>query len=234
VMAPHGELAPGLPALVERLGWVPSALRTFSSLARKTLPLFDDAYLHGRTGSPRDNPYAQLLDTIDVPRRLTGKDPLNQSLYLWSRSLLPTYILTALGDRMEMAHSIEGRSPFLDHRIAEYASGLPIEQKIHGTREKHVLREAVADCVLPEIYARQKQAFMSPPAQSNRDPLAQFCNDVLHSSAARHQPFFDATRLREFGRQWTDAPAAERAATEAVVLRAVSTILLHQKFRIAS
>jgi asparagine synthase (glutamine-hydrolysing) len=234
LLTPDGEPAPGLSVVAARLGWVPSALESFSSLAGKLIPLFDAAYLYGRTGSPQDNPYAMLLDTIDVPRRLTDKDPLNQSLYLWSRTQLPTYILTALGDRMEMAHSVEGRLPFLDHRVAEYAAGLPIEQKIHGTREKHVLREAVADCVLPEIYARQKHPFMSPPSQSDSDPLAQFCNDVLHSSAARDQPFFDPRRLRNLSAQLSAAPAAERAASEAVVLRVVSTILLHQKFRIAS
>jgi asparagine synthase (glutamine-hydrolysing) len=234
LFTPDGETAPGLPVLAARLGWVPSALGAFSTLAGKMIPLFDTAYLYARTGSPRDNPYAQLLDSIDVPRRLTGKDPLNQSLYLWSRTQLPTYILTALGDRMEMAHSVEGRVPFLDHRVAEYAAALPIEQKIRGTREKHVLREAVADCVLPEIYARQKHPFMSPPARNDDDPLAQFCNDVLHSSAARAQPFFDPRRLRNFTNQLRDAPAADRAAAEAIVLRVVSTILLHQKFRIAS
>jgi asparagine synthase (glutamine-hydrolysing) len=234
LFTPDGKPAPGLPVVTARLGWVPSALRAFSSLTGKMMPLFDPAYLHGRTNSPRDNPYARLFDTIDVPRRLTGKDPLNQSLYLWSRTQLPTYILTALGDRMEMAHSVEGRVPFLDHRVAEYAANLPIEQKIHGTREKHVLREAVADCVLPEIYARQKHPFMAPPARSDRDPLAQFCNDVLHSSVARDQPFFDPGRLRNFSAQLSAAPAADRAASEAVVLRVVSTILLHQKFRIAS
>ena len=41
--------------------------------------------------------------------------PLNQSLYLWAKTVFPNYILTMLGDRMEMAHSIEGRVPFLDH-----------------------------------------------------------------------------------------------------------------------
>ena len=44
---------------------------------------------------------------------------LNQSLYIWSKTMLPNYILSNLGDRMEMAHSVEGRLPFLDHHVAK-------------------------------------------------------------------------------------------------------------------
>jgi asparagine synthetase B (glutamine-hydrolysing) len=54
-----------------------------------------------------------LLNNIDVKGRLAGRAPVHQSLYLWSKTALPGYILTLLGDRMEMAHSIEGRVPFL-------------------------------------------------------------------------------------------------------------------------
>ncbi|MGA7385603.1 MAG: asparagine synthase-related protein [Methylocella sp.] len=59
---------------------------------------------------------------------------VNQLLYLWNQIILVNTILTYLGDRMEMAHSVEGRVPFLDHHVAEYAAGLPIRHKIRGTR----------------------------------------------------------------------------------------------------
>jgi asparagine synthase (glutamine-hydrolysing) len=66
---------------------------------------------------------------------------VHQSLYLWSKTLLPTYILTVLGDRMELAHSIEGRVPFLDHHLVEVIRSQPLRQKINGMTEKFVLRE---------------------------------------------------------------------------------------------
>ena len=52
-------------------------------------------------------------------RQLHGRAPVNQALYLWAKTVLPGYILTVLGDRMEMAHSVEGRVPFLDHQVVE-------------------------------------------------------------------------------------------------------------------
>lgn len=63
---------------------------------------------------PEDRDSARLyLDTLNVPGVLDGRDPLNKSMFVWSKSVLPNYILNLLGDRMEMAHSVEGRVPFL-------------------------------------------------------------------------------------------------------------------------
>ena len=57
---------------------------------------------------------------------------MNQSLYLWSKSVLPNYVLTFLGDRMEMAHSVEGRVPFLDHHVVELCRDLPVRRRSGG------------------------------------------------------------------------------------------------------
>ena len=59
-------------------------------------------------GSASTRRLPALLDDLDVRGQLAGRDPVHQSLYLWSKTVLPSYILTMLGDRMEMAHSIEG------------------------------------------------------------------------------------------------------------------------------
>ena len=97
----------------------------------------------------------------------SGRDAVNQSLYLWSKTVLPGYILTMLGDRMEMAHSIEGRVPFLDHHVVEVIRSQPVNQKIHGMTEKYVLREAARDVITDTVYRRQKHPFLSPPATLN-------------------------------------------------------------------
>jgi asparagine synthase (glutamine-hydrolysing) len=227
LLTADGETAPGLGVVDTRLGWVPSAVGSFSTLAVKMYPLLDGEYL--RAGL-RANPYTELLDAIDVQGRLAGRDPVNQALYLWSHTNLPTYVLTFLGDRMEMAHSVEGRVPFLDHQVAEYAAQLPVHHKIRGLREKQVLREAVRDSVLPEIYDRQKHPFMAPPARETDDPLAVFCQDTLRSTVVEDQPFFDPSQIHTLMDKVAGMSPDERAAFEGVVLRVVSTVLMQQSF----
>ena len=94
--------------------------------------------------------------------------PLHTSLYIWTKCALAKGLLTVLGDRCEMAHSVEGRQPFLDHRFTEYAMGLPPSMKIRwdpATRtfsEKWILKEAVKPYITEELYARKKHPFSAP------------------------------------------------------------------------
>jgi asparagine synthase (glutamine-hydrolysing) len=101
-------------------------------------------------------------------------------------------------------------------------------------REKHVLREAVRDCVIPEIYERQKHPFMSPPARTDGDALATFYRDVLGSSAVDDQPFFDPRELRCLMQRAASMSPADRAAFEGPILLAVSTCLLQERFALAA
>ena len=94
--------------------------------------------------------------------------PVNQSLYIWAKTMLPNYILSNLGDRMEMAHSVEGRLPFLDHHVVEEVARMPVTMKISGLTEKYVLREAARAVLTDAVYRRQKHPFLSPPATLNR------------------------------------------------------------------
>ena len=87
------------------------------------------------------------------------------------------YILTMLGDRMEMGHSIEGRVPFpRSSSWSELIASQPVNQKMRGMTEKYVLREAVKDVITDTVYRRQKHPFLSPPATLNPDDTFQrFC-----------------------------------------------------------
>lgn len=181
-------------------------------------PFRRDVLLHNTEQQPQD----------DIEKLLAELDATN------TRTVLPTFILTVLGDRMEMAHSVEGRVPFLDHHVAEYAAQVPVHHKIRGLREKHVLREAVRHCVLPEVYDRQKHPFMSPPARDIDDALAVFCQDTLRSRSVEDQPFFNPCRIRGLMDQVAAMEPADRAAFEGVVLRIVSTCILQQRFGLAS
>ena len=86
--------------------------------------------------------YRVFFNQIDVQQKLKGRNPVHQSLYLWSKTILPNYLLRMLGDGVEMAHSIEGRLPFLDHKVVELVCNMPVALKIRGLTEKYVLRAA--------------------------------------------------------------------------------------------
>ncbi|KAJ3174870.1 hypothetical protein HDU87_006662 [Geranomyces variabilis] len=100
------------------------------------------------------------------------------SKYAESRTFLSNVLCNVLGDRSEMAHSIEGRTPFLDHLLCEYVNGIPPYLKIrpdaHGNIvEKWILREAVKPYISEELYARRKHPYLAPPVKDTTGPLGQ-------------------------------------------------------------
>ena len=107
--------------------------------------------------------------------------PLHTALYCWNKSHLANWILSVLGDRTEMAHSIEARPPFLDHKLAELVGSIPPSVKIHyGSLiedfnlkdhtdqpdrrffEKWILRQAAKPFITPELFQRRKHPYSAP------------------------------------------------------------------------
>ncbi len=93
-------------------------------------------------------------------------DPLSRAQWLEMTTLLAGYILASQGDRMLMAHSVEGRFPFLDVGVVDFASALPARHKLFGLEEKYVLKRAFADLVPDDIIDRPKQPYRAPDAAS--------------------------------------------------------------------
>ncbi len=214
------------------LGFVPSWMEAFSSRAMKLREVLADDYL-GTIG--RRQGYRSLLSELDVLRQLKGRDPVNQSLYLWSKTALPIYILTFLGDRMEMGHSIEGRVPFLDHHVVEVIRSQPVDQKIRGMTEKYVLREAVRDVITDTVYRRQKHPFLAPPASLNpQGRLNAFVQDTLRGPALASIPFFDRKKTIRILDQIDDMDDAGRIANDQTLMLMTSACVLQERFQLAA
>lgn len=118
-----------------------------------------------------------------LPEAFKRWHPLHQAQYLETTFLLPAYILSSQGDRMSMAHGVETRFPFLDHRLVEFAARIPPEMKLRGLREKHILREATADLLPPSILARSKQPYRAPDTQSFTGSDAPYVEELLSPQA---------------------------------------------------
>jgi len=97
-----------------------------------------------------------------MEKDLRGLDFFNRAQYLECRMLMANYLLSSQGDRMGMAHSVEGRFPFLDHRVVEFAGRIPSRYKMKALGEKNILKKAVADILPSAIVRRKKQPYMAP------------------------------------------------------------------------
>jgi Asparagine synthase len=146
-------------------------------------------------------------------------------LYVNAKTVLPNFILNYLADRMEMAHSIEGRVPFLDHHVAEVAARVPVNMKVKGIREKHVLREAAKDVLIPQVYDRQKHPFTTPPTRNTNDPMLTFYRDTFASQAAKDQPIYDMKKVAATLDQLLECPDDQRIAVEGGLQRVASVIV---------
>ncbi|MDH4158542.1 MAG: asparagine synthase C-terminal domain-containing protein, partial [candidate division Zixibacteria bacterium] len=102
----------------------------------------------------------------DLPEGFFRWHQMVRAQYVEARSLLAGYILSSQGDRMSAAHSVEGRFPFLDHRVAEFAATIPPWLKIFGLNEKYILKKAMVKELPPNIIERVKQPYMAPDANS--------------------------------------------------------------------
>ena len=219
-------------ALMSRLlGFNPTMYAPFFARLARMEPLFNADFLAPFAG--RD-PASLLLDNLDVKRRLARRAPVHQSLYLWAKTILPTYILVLLGDRMEMAHSIEGRVPFLDHEVAEFLFRTPVHLKIRGLTEKYILREAARDVLTDEVYRRQKHPFLSPPDSTDQPSrMTALVQDTLRSHLVDSIPFLDSRAVRALADRLDGMSSAERGKIDSDVMQLVSWVVMHERFVMA-
>lgn len=217
--------------MTERLGhgvsWVANQAGWFDALQR----LYEGGLRARAAGIA---PYRRFYNGLDHTR-LSGRDPVHRSMYLWAKSFLPNFVLTTLGDRMEMANSIEGRVPLLDHHVAELAARIPVRHKIRGATEKHVFREAMRPFLPDALYRRKKHYFRAPPATPRReDRLSQLVRDTLASRALEALPFFDAGAVRRAYAQAADLPPAGQAALDPMFTEITSLCLMQRRFGLSS
>lgn len=229
-MMPQAVTGAEMQAVERRLGWLPATLNMAAAQANSITPLLrEDLPTYVRDYQP----LVSALDRLPVAQRIAGRDRLNQMLYVNSKTVLPNFILNYLADRMEMAHSVEGRVPFLDHRVAEAAARVPVSMKVKGIREKHVLREATKDVLIPEVYNRQKHPFTTPPTRDPNDPMLGFYRDTFSSQAALDQPIYDMKKVAATLDQLLDYPDDQRIAVEGGLQRVASVVVMHERFSMA-
>jgi asparagine synthase (glutamine-hydrolysing) len=227
LLMPQGSTA--FDSVKRVLGFVPSNLETWGQIGQGLLRVTSDEFRH--EFATRDT-FRVMLECLDVERQIAGRHPVNQALYIWGKTMLPNYILSNLGDRMEMAHSVEGRLPFLDHHVVEQAARMPVSMKIKGTTEKYVLREAARPVLIDAVYTRQKHPFMSPPATiQTSGRLYTFLQDTLRSDALDGPGIYDRARVLPLLDSIPSMDAAARGRTDALLMWMTSLCVLAERLR---
>jgi len=145
-------------------------------------------------------PASALNSTLSELRvRVPGEDAVSPFLWFDQKYYLPDDILYKV-DRISMAHAVEVRPPFLDHRIVEFAAGLPSSLKIRGARQKVVLKELMKG-KLPESTLRRKKIGLDIPAHEwLRGPLHMLLEDAVSDGVSRYTEIFRGAAVHELVR----------------------------------
>ena len=122
-------------------------------------------------------------------------------------------------DAISMAHSVESRPPFLDHRLVEFMYGLPVDQMIRGTETKYVLRQALANDLPPAIVNRRDKMGMRPPTETwVRAKLDSQIRPLLTSDRVRDRGVFDRRGVEDCLSRVNDSAASNIMAMRCCAL----------------
>jgi asparagine synthase (glutamine-hydrolysing) len=135
---------------------------------------------------------------VAYPAGFAAWGPLERAQYLEASIFLQQYLLSSQGDRVAMAHSVEGRMPFLDYRVVEFANRLPPRMKLRGLTEKWLLKQLGQELLPAEIAGRLKRPYRAPIHRSFFGEAAQaWVKDVLSPEALKESGLFHAAAVQQ-------------------------------------
>ena len=144
-----------------------------------------------RLSGIKNNPWSPVTDSL--PEQFDRWSPFRRAQYLEAAFLLPNYLLSSQGDRVAMAHSIEGRYPFLDYRLVEFSTRIPSVLKMKALNEKYLLKRAFAKQLPKSVIDRPKQPYRAPQANSFFDSASGKPNNDYIAE------MISPERIRDFG-----------------------------------
>jgi asparagine synthase (glutamine-hydrolysing) len=179
------------------------------------------------------DPHAALLATL--PRDINNWPPMGRDQYVEAHTLMTGYLLCSQGDRVAMANSIEGRFPFLDHRVIEFANRLPPQLKMRGLTEKYLLKKSMTGLLPESVRTRTKQPYRAPDCASFFDAgkPVDYAADLFSASKISNAGYFDATATNKLFEKCRAGRAIGFADNMAFVA-ILSTMLLHEQFIVNS
>lgn len=154
--------------------------------------------------------------------------PLCMAQYLEALLFLPGYLLSSQGDRMMMGHAVEGRFPFLDHNVIEFAGTIPPKYKIKVLNEKYILKEAYKDILPESITTRDKQPYRSPIGKCFTENNT--ASSMLSPEKIKQYGYFKPESVRNLVNKISPEKTKTSERDDMTLAGIVSTQLLHHHF----
>jgi len=176
-------------------------------------------------------------DSIGELEKLVPDDfrlwmPFAQGEYLEAKYFLSGYLLSSQGDRMAMAHSVEGRYPFLDYRVQEFAARIPANLKLKVLNEKYLLKKASEGVVPGSILRRRKQPYRAPDGRCFFEAAAPpYVKEMLSPCAIKEAGIFDSAAVSALVNKF-QAGKAGSVRDDMALVGVLSTQLLTTQFTI--
>jgi asparagine synthase (glutamine-hydrolysing) len=172
------------------------------------------------------HPIEELQATL--PSEFSHWHPLSRAQYLEMAHLLPGYILSSQGDRVSMAHAVEGRFPFLDPRVVDFGAKLPPRMKLRGLSEKDFLRNCFQDDFPSTIVRRPKQPYRAPDHRAFFEAGApDYIEEQLSTRAIAQTGYFDPKSVEKLVRKCKSGTPGTRDSMALVGILSVQ--LLHEQ-----
>ena len=196
--------------------------------AARSLRFLEPAVLD--RGQAAGDPSNSVL--MRLPEGYASFSSLGRAQCVEISTFLTGYLLHSQGDRMLMGNSVEGRFPFLDHRVAEFAARLPDHAKLPGLREKYILRRAVQPLLPAEIVRREKRPYRAPILRAFMGPDAPaYVGELLEAGRLREAGIFSpgvVDQLVQKCRRNADGFVSE--SDEMALVGVLSVMLLDELF----
>jgi asparagine synthase (glutamine-hydrolysing) len=141
-------------------------------------------------------------ELVPLPPDYKRWSNLAQAQYLEIVTFMSPYLLSSQGDRVAMAHSVEGRFPFLDYRVVEFCNRLPSKLKLRGLNEKWLLRQVASKLLPADIWQRRKRPYRAPIHRSffHSDAPA-YVSELLSEDALRESGLFNTQAIAQLTRK---------------------------------
>ncbi len=167
---------------------------------------------------------------VPIPDQFNQWSPLAKAQYLEITTFLSPYLLCSQGDRVAMANSVEGRFPFLDHRVVEFCTRLPSSLKMRGLNEKWLLRQLASKLLPSDIWQRRKRPYRAPIHRSFfHSQTPDYVTELLSDSGLQASGLFKPLAVAQLVRKaQSGAPLSE--VDDMAIAGVLSTQLTHHQF----